>query len=335
MKRWIIRIALLLAASIALATVTGSAYERIQRYQTKHDFPPLGTLVDIGGRRIQLDCRGTGSPTVVFESGLDINGSLSWSAVQGAVAKTTRACSYSRAGIMWSDPSRGVQNGKAVVDDLHKTLQAAGEHGPFVLVGHSLGGPYIMTYTKYYGQDVAGLVFVDASHPDQVERLKAVTPQQSAFFGKLLVSLAWTGALRQFVGGVVQQQPHQDMQDVAMIRAYAPTSLGPMLAENAALDQTLAEAGTFRQLGNRPLYVLTAMAPLSKAELQSMHMNAAQGVHMREVWKQMQDDEASWSSRSQHQLVGDSSHNIQFHRPDVVIHAVLSVVDLVRADEQH
>lgn len=335
MKRWIIRFASALAALMALAVVTGSAYELIQRHEAKRDFPPVGALVDIGGRRIQLDCRGTGSPTVVFESGLDINGSLSWTAVQGTVAKTTRACSYSRAGIMWSDTSSGPQNGKTTADDLHKTLSAAGEHGPFVLVGHSLGGPYIMTYTKYYGQDVVGLVFVDASHPDQVERLKAVMPQQNAFLDKFLVSLAWTGALRPFVAGVVPQEPHQDTHDVEMIRAYAPTSLASMLVENGALDQTLVEAGTFRQLGNRPLFVLTAMAPFSPAELQSMHMSAAQGASMREVWKEMQDDEATWSSRSQHQLVGDSSHYIQFHRPDLVIHAVLSVVDTVRADGQH
>jgi len=111
-------------------------------------FPLQGKLVDIGGRRIQLDCRGTGSPIVIFESGLDINGSLSWSAVHDEIAKTTRACAYSRAGIMWSDPKDGPQNAKTIAEDLHAALAAAGEKPPFVLVGHSLGGPYIMTYTN-------------------------------------------------------------------------------------------------------------------------------------------------------------------------------------------
>ena len=66
-----------------------------------------------------------------------------------------------------------------------------------------------------------------------------------------------------------------------------------------------------------------------------MKISAAQGAKDRAIWKQMQDDEATWSSRSQHQLVYDSSHYIQFHRPDLVINAVLSVVDKVRADTAH
>ena len=64
-----------------------------------------GRLIDIGGgRHMQIDCRGSGTPTVVFEAGLDTMGSLSWSAVQDPVAATTRACAYSRSGIMWSEP---------------------------------------------------------------------------------------------------------------------------------------------------------------------------------------------------------------------------------------
>jgi pimeloyl-ACP methyl ester carboxylesterase len=165
-----IRFVLLLL--IIFSTIFGAVYERISRCRTANRFPVIGKLVDIGGRRIQLDCRGVGRPTVVFESGLDINGSLSWSAIHDQVAKTTRACAYSRAGIMWSDPSGGAQNGRTIAEDLHRTLLDAGENAPYVLVGHSMGGPYIMIYTKYFGSEVAGLVFVDASHPDMTEDSK-------------------------------------------------------------------------------------------------------------------------------------------------------------------
>lgn len=70
--------------------------------------------MDIGGRRIQLNCSSYGSLTVVFEAGLDTYGSLSWSAVQGKISKVTRACSYSRAGIMWSDSRKGLFSAKGV-----------------------------------------------------------------------------------------------------------------------------------------------------------------------------------------------------------------------------
>jgi pimeloyl-ACP methyl ester carboxylesterase len=99
----------------------------------------------------------------VFESGLDIYGSLSWVKVHESVAQFTRACTYSRAGIIWSDDKDGFHDGLGVARDLHATLAAAGERGPFVLVGHSLGGPYITIYTKLFGDEVVGLVYVDAS----------------------------------------------------------------------------------------------------------------------------------------------------------------------------
>jgi pimeloyl-ACP methyl ester carboxylesterase len=333
MKKWIMYSGVAIVSLILLVTIVGVVYEMLGRSRAARDFPPQGTLVDIGGRRMQLDCRGTGSPTVIFEAGLDINGSLSWSAVHDEIAKTTRACAYSRAGIMWSDPKDGPQNAKTVAEDLHATLVKAGEKPPFVLVGHSLGGPYIMTYTKYFGADVAGLVFVDASHPDQVQRAKAMssyTPSSMMMLIKAGAAFAWVGAVR--IAPMARQGlPHQPLQAVQAKAAYASTSLGSMLKEFESMDETLAEAGTFRQLGNRPLYVLTSTALLPPQALAALKLTPEQGKLQKEVWKQLHDEEAAWSSKSQHQLIPDAGHYIQFDRPDIVIEAVRSVVKSVRA----
>ena len=164
---------LALAGVLGLIVAGGAALEAVGKWQAHRGHPPMGKLVDVGGRRIQIDCRGQGSPTVVFESGLDMMGSLSWSAVHDDIAASTRACAYSRAGILWSDPAEGPRDARAVADDLHAALKQAGEQGPLVLVGHSLGGPYAMVYTQAYGDEVAGLVLVDATHPDQIARLAA------------------------------------------------------------------------------------------------------------------------------------------------------------------
>lgn len=136
---------------------------------------------------------------MVFESGFDMYGSLSWSAVQDPVARITRTCSYDRAGIMWSDRSDGARDGAAIASDLHRALQVAGEQGPYVMVGHSLGGPYVMTFTKQFGSDVAGIVFVDASHPDQQVRMEEAIgkPLEASMAGpKPAAALAWTGLPR-------------------------------------------------------------------------------------------------------------------------------------------
>ncbi len=228
----------------------------------------------------------------------------------------------------------GPQNGKTIAEDLHATLAKAGEQPPFVMVGHSLGGPYIMTYTKYFGSDVAGLVFVDTSHPDQVQRFKAVTtysPSSMIMLIKAGAAFAWSGAVR--VAPLSSKGvPNQPPQAIRTMAAYAPTSLGSMLKEIESLDETLAEAGPFRQLGNRPLYVLTSMAPLPQEALASLKLTPEQGRQYKEIWKGMHDEEASWSSNSRHQLVADAGHYIQFDRPDIVIEAVRSVVDSVRAN---
>jgi hypothetical protein len=174
---------------------------------------------------------------------------------------------------------------------------------------------------------------VDASHPDQIQRFKAVTsytPSNMIMLIKAGVAFAWTGAVR-MVPLATQGVPHQPPPAVRAMAAYAPTSLGPLLKEIESVDQTLAEAGAFRQLGDRPLHVLTSMVPLPPEALAALKLTPEQGVQYKEIWKQMHDEEASWSSNSQHRLVTDAGHYIQFERPDVVVDAVKSVVSSVRA----
>lgn len=336
MLRWIRYIALTLAALVALVLLVGAVYEVNGRRASAREFPPRGRLIDIGGRRIQLDCRGAGSPTVVFESGMGIDGSLSWSAVHDSIASTTRACAYSRAGIMWSDRRGGPQIGKSVADDLHATLRAAGEHPPFVMVGHSSGGPYVLAYTERYGSDVAGVVFVDASHPSQFSRFREVTQvtlQQAIRPLRVAAALNWTGLVRAMSASAASQG-HEPREVARAKAAYASTSLASMIAEADGFDSTLADVAASHQLGDRPLVVLTAGAPPSPGELTAMQMTAAQGKRRSAIWNAMQDEEATWSSSSQHMIVSDATHYIQFDRPDVVIAAVRSVVDSVRRRRQ-
>jgi pimeloyl-ACP methyl ester carboxylesterase len=333
MLRWVKRIALVIGGLIVVIVLVGVIYEQIMRARAKSEFPLQGRLLDIGdGRRMQIDCRGTGSPTVVFEAGLDTIGSLSWSAVHDAIASTTRACAYSRPGVMWSDPRTQKFEPDGVARDLHALLAAAGEHAPFVMVGHSLGGPYIMTYTRLYPQDVAGVVFVDASHPDQIQRLnQAIGKNMDRGTGMLKAAkaLSWTGVTRL----ISSQSENSNAPRQAQLAstAYISSSIGAALEEGESLDATLAAAGQLRQLGDRPIVVLTATKPLPAAVLKTVQMSPEQGQRMQAEWKLLHDDEASWSHHSRHELVPGATHYIQFDKPDVVIAAVKEVVGDVRA----
>ncbi len=80
-------------------------------------------------------------------------------------------CSYDRAGLGWSDSSADPRDAQHMVHELHALLEAAHIAPPYVLAGHSLGGLLILAYTRRYPDEVAGLVFLDSSHPQQKARL--------------------------------------------------------------------------------------------------------------------------------------------------------------------
>jgi pimeloyl-ACP methyl ester carboxylesterase len=130
--------------------------------------------VDIGGRRLHASCTGEGSPTVILEAGFG-DASMTWKAVQPAVAEFTRVCSYDRAGYGRSDPDPGTEmrTSRSVVEDLSRLLRAAGVDGPYVLVGHSFGGAYMRLFASRFPQDTVGMVLVDATHEDQFARFEA------------------------------------------------------------------------------------------------------------------------------------------------------------------
>jgi len=331
--RWAKRIAVGLAALGAIALLSGASYEQLMRGRAREAQPMPGRLVDVGhGRRIQIDCRGDGSPTVVLEAGLDNFGSLSWATVHDSIATTTRVCAYSRAGVMWSDPSNAPFDLTAMARDLHGALAAAGESAPWVVVGHSIGGPYVMAFTHAYPSEVQGLVFVDASHPEQFERFRTIAGKSLApppGLVKTGAALAWTGLVRLWPVGEAPASWPVEVRRVAP--AFLPMSVRALAKETEAVPATLAAASTMRQLGDRPLVVLTAGQEQSQAELSSMGLSREQGVRLGEARRSMHDDQATWTRRGRHELVSGASHYIQFDRPDVVVRAVREVVDLVRA----
>jgi pimeloyl-ACP methyl ester carboxylesterase len=120
--------------------------------------------IDVGGYRLAITCRGKGSPTVILESGGGASAEA-WFLLERIVAKTTRVCSYDRAGLGVSEPRRppGPVPAGRVVEDLHSLLVGAGISPPYVLGGWSLGGFFSRLYTKRYPDEVIGLVAVDGT----------------------------------------------------------------------------------------------------------------------------------------------------------------------------
>lgn len=130
--------------------------------------PPRGVMVDVDGRQQRIVCEGqaiAGVPTVVFESGI-YSGSADWGYIQPEVAKGGRTCSYDRAGMGWSQPSSNPRDSASMARELHQLLEAAGESGPYVLVGHSMAGLLTRAFLSQFPSDVVGLVLIDAVDPE-------------------------------------------------------------------------------------------------------------------------------------------------------------------------
>src|SRR5438105_10589619 len=124
-----------------------------------------GKLVSVNGFRLNLYCMGSGSPTVVFDSGWE-DWAPAWSKVQPEVAKFTRACSYDRAGAGFSEPGAMPRTSVRIAGELRTALHNAGITGPYILVGHAFGGDNVRTFADLYMREVAGLVMIDADSTD-------------------------------------------------------------------------------------------------------------------------------------------------------------------------
>lgn len=323
-----------------LLIVIGAVYEQVSRANALATFKANGVLVDLGSRALHLDCRGDGSPIIVLESGLDTLGSLSWSAVHDELAKISRTCAYDRAGIMWSAPRPDSNDLMlAIAKDLNKGLTLAGEQPPYVLVGHSFGGPYITQFTALYGDKVAGIVFIDSPHPEQMDLVQDLeVPVMLAMKTKLQdVFNPWFNELGITRALAVNSQAftNQSQHNASAVAAFYPSSETTLAKELANYSLALKQVDELRNFADRPMFVLANIVNYKEMTEQQLVQAGITRELVPAVMEQdlyMFNNQASWSSTSQIKLLHNTSHYIQFDRPAEVVNAVQSVVSKVKAE---
>lgn len=295
---WLRRTAVFVVSGLLLVLTTGAAYQVIGTALDRRNLVPPGRLVDIGGRRLHVICQGEEAfPTVILEAGA---GSLSteWAWVQPELARTTRVCAYDRAGLGWSESADGPRDGRAVAADLHTLLDVAKIPGPYVLVGHSYGGLLVRAYALYHPEDVAGLVLIEPSHPDQLERLPpAAVDKVRRFVSRMAVAplLARFGVIRilkPFTGTYARGLPAAGLAAANAFYA-SPRHLAATHAELAAFDAIAAQAGESAEVGDRPLLVLSA---------------SIVDPTMGSAWHEMHADLATLSSLGSHRIIEGADH---------------------------
>ena len=296
--------------------------------------PPLGTLFDVGQRRMHLHCTGSGSPVVVLEAGAS-SFALDWALVQPALARTTRVCSYDRAGLGWSDPTTRGDTPENIVRDLRALLQVARERGPFMLVGASKGGIYTRMFELLHPSDVAGMVFVDPSHEDRlfvdvggktvpiwarsIDHIRAALPPDSAWDA---VRAIISRPTRDSQTGAPFDRLPRDLYDARvqfdrrLIYSGSPTTYEQYVEQEIGRQSAyivLHERATRtgRAFNDRPVIVLTR----GSADEGLITVHAAL---------------AAESTNSRHTVVVGAGHEIHLFAPDAVIQAVQDVVEASR-----
>jgi len=161
--------AVAMACAVMLAGCSGDDGESSKEPAPKASKSSKERMVDVGGRSLHLTCVGSGTPTVILENGLDGEEST-WDDVVPAVKKESRVCTYSRANIPPSDLREGTHTAADSAADLDAMLGAAGEKGPYVIVGFSFGGLITQVYAAQHPDQVAGLVLVESNHPDEADQ---------------------------------------------------------------------------------------------------------------------------------------------------------------------
>ena len=287
------RVQWLLYPVVALLAVgsVGGMYETVALERDDGRYAMPGTLYDVGGHRLHLYCAGSGSPTVVLENGFSETSPF-WSRIMPEVARSARVCAYDRAGQGWSDDTARPKDGLAVAADLHALLGRARETGPYVLVGHSVGGSYAMTYANQYPAEVAGMVLLDSSSPDQF----TVLPDYKSQYNVSRRMLAVLPSLARL--GVAQLRPSSSFSALpepaaSQVRAFgtSPRQFRSGRDEWSALHDVFDQARALSTLGRKPLVVITATENADKTE----------------GWSEAQNRLATLSANSQHRIV-DTTH---------------------------
>jgi pimeloyl-ACP methyl ester carboxylesterase len=302
-------------------------------------------MVDIGGYRLHLIREGEtmGGPTVVLEGGLG-DPAISWAAVMPGVAEVTQVCAVDRAGSGWSEPSPRERSVEVVVDELRAALAAADVPGPYVPVGQSYGGMVARFFALRHPDEVAGLVLVDPTHEDLIERapesVRVTWERMNRLAGPMFalpraLSAAGVFALRPslvpgLAGGDIPPEVGLDRYRALIalgggLKAMTAT-MKLMDASRAQVREARVAAGE-RPLGDLPLVVLTAG---EQAELPGGIPPEDQRAN-HELWRELHRELAAESSAGRWELVEGSGHMIHHDRPHAVAAAIREVVEAARA----
>jgi pimeloyl-ACP methyl ester carboxylesterase len=323
-------IAVGLIVLVLLLGVAGFTWNELATRHYRNANPVPGTYYTVDGHQMHMYCTGTGSPTLVLDSGLGDDWTV-WLKVQPELSKVTQVCSYDRSGLGSSEELPGGHDANTLADELHALVGQAGIKKPFVLAGHSIAGVYIRAYATKYPTDLAGLIFIDGSSPDQFKRLpKEVTDQTPNLFEmswmvRLGIARA-TGQCTEVVPGL------EAWSGWIFANTCNPTAVDAGIEEYKDIAQSMDETRHTGPFGHLPILIFSQDPNGSPTDPSTL--SPAATTQMRTAWNQMQEELKLLSSDSHRIIAKGSGHYIEVDRADLINREVPVFIEQIRNGTQ-
>ena len=323
---WVRRVLVAFVGLILLLLLLGLLYQFVATRIAYRNYPAPGEMVSVSGHDMHIYCTGkaSGSSTVVMDSALG-GGLLDWQTVQPKVAPFARVCSYDRSGIGWSESGPNPRTSQRIVRELHALLADAGEEGPYVLVGHSFGGANVQLYASEYPGEVAGMVLVDSALDTRVldkdlrNAIAETTPSPLT-----IKATAPLGIPRLLAGGGASGEggPPEELAEERNAIYNSTRHLYAVADEAASVQKSVATAtDAAPSLGDKPLIVLSAGAREFPGSTKG------QAKRAQDQFDEFEAGLVGLSENSELVVAKNSTHYIQFDRPELVVDAIRRVVE--------
>ena len=309
--------------------IAGFAYQFISTKFDQYNFPSQEKLIDVAGYKLHINCKGSGTPTIILDAGGD-NSSLDWALVQPEIAKFTHVCSYDRAGMGWSEESPSTRTLEHMVDELNILLTNAHVPAPYILIGHSFGGGVIQLFAARYPDKVTGIILVDSVHGDEWHKDAIKTLFE-------LGKPTWMTSFKRYFGitrffshvpqstilpaniqhiDYTHRQSTKFLKTMNRVFSMHPTSM-------QQLKDGISKSENFK---NIPMIVITAGKGLINVEMISQKDRPFVD-EVNKAWKDLQNKLVARSSSAKQLIAEHSGHMIPHEQPAIIIDAIHEMVN--------
>ncbi len=283
---WILCV--LVIGVLIYGTISQKNYDK----KVESEFKPTGKIVELSNNKMHYQILGDGNFTFVLETGLGEN-TETWKKIKDSLAQNGRVFMYDRSGLGFSEPNNEARTTKQIASELHELLTKEKIAGPYILVGHSIGGAHIRYFAHLYPENVAGLFLIDPSHEKMIDNMPTPSIMEK-FFNFSAVNMAWSG----IPFYLLPNPPHPNYKTSISIKTYG--------REISAIDDSINQFRSEKpNLAQFPIYIISATAKDGQYKEENLNL-------MNELIEQSE-------SEIKKHIIEDKPHHIHLTDPEIVL----------------